>query len=112
MSEDLPPDLAPAPEGEDASAQTPGPAGDDGSAVAGPPPQGRRRRRVVLEWAVVLLAALLLAFGIRAFAVQAFFIPSASMEPTLTIGQRVLVSRLSGPKVGDVGGFGLDGEDS
>ncbi|HVB06517.1 MAG TPA: signal peptidase I [Acidimicrobiales bacterium] len=51
------------------------------------------RRRVASEWGVVLIAALLLAFVIRTFAVQAFFIPSASMEPTLNIGDRILVDK-------------------
>jgi signal peptidase I len=75
----------------------------DGAPVGEPPPPGvgdtppiglgRRRRRVATEWLVVLVAALLLALGIRAYAVQAFFIPSASMEPTLNIGDRLLVDK-------------------
>ena len=31
----------------------------------------------------------------RTFVVQTFFIPSASMEPTLQVGDRILVSKLS-----------------
>jgi signal peptidase I len=55
------------------------------------PPRGRRRLRVVAGWALPVAAALLLAFGLRAFAFQAFSIPSGSMEPTIGIGDRILV---------------------
>jgi signal peptidase I len=71
--------------------------GDDPEAAAserqqqaGPLPR-RRRLRVLAGWVLPLVAALLLALGLRAFAFQAFSIPSASMEPTLGIGDRILV---------------------
>jgi len=35
------------------------------------------------------------AVCVRAFVVQTFYIPSASMEPTLMIGDRILVDKLS-----------------
>ena len=61
---------------------------------------------LVREVAVVLLIALGLSLLIKTFLVQAFFIPSASMENTLIRGDRVLVSKLTpGPfdlKRGDV----------
>jgi len=61
----------------------------------------RLRRRISL--AVVVLA---LALLLRAFVLQAFWIPTASMEPTLVPGDRVLVSkltaRLGGVHRGDV----------
>ena len=44
---------------------------------------------------MLIVLALLIALLIKAFLVQAFYIPSASMEPTLTQGDRVLVSKLS-----------------
>jgi len=50
------------------------------------------------EVVVVLGMALGLSFLIKAFLVQAFFIPSQSMEDTLLIGDRVLVSKLN-PKL-------------
>jgi signal peptidase I len=50
--------------------------------------------------------ALGLALGIQAFAVKPYQIPSESMEPTLDVGQRVLVNRFlyraSDPGVGDI----------
>ncbi len=42
------------------------------------------------EWAKSIGLALLLAIGIRTAVVEAFVIPSGSMEPTLQIGDRVL----------------------
>ena len=61
-----------------------------------PPAQGQRSGwRRALEWGVVAAGALLVALVVRTFLVQAFWIPSASMEPTLTEGDRVLVNKLS-----------------
>jgi signal peptidase I len=51
--------------------------------------------RWVLEWAVVLAAALLLAVGVRTYVAQMFYIPSGSMLPTLQIGERIVVDKLS-----------------
>jgi signal peptidase I len=53
------------------------------------------RTRSVIEWAVVLGGALVVALLIKAFLIQAFYIPSESMVPTLKIGDRVLVNKLS-----------------
>jgi signal peptidase I len=44
---------------------------------------------------VVLLVAIGVAVGIRTWVVQTFYIPSASMEPTLMIGDRILVDKVS-----------------
>jgi signal peptidase I len=48
----------------------------------------------IVELIVIVLIALGLALGIQAFIVKPYRIPSGSMEPTLAIGQRVLVDRI------------------
>jgi signal peptidase I len=47
------------------------------------------------EGVVLVALALALAVLIRSFLVQAFFVPSESMEPTLDINDRILVSKLT-----------------
>jgi signal peptidase I len=65
-----------------------------------------KRRSLLRELPVLLLVAFLIAFGVKSLVAQAFFIPSESMESTLKVGDRVLVSRLSyrlhDPRRGDV----------
>jgi signal peptidase I len=51
--------------------------------------------RNVAEWVVIAGGALLVAFVIKTFLLQAFYIPSLSMAPTLKINDRVLVNKLS-----------------
>ncbi|HSL11127.1 MAG TPA: signal peptidase I [Actinomycetota bacterium] len=50
--------------------------------------------RTVGELPGLILLALVLALLIKTFLVQAFYIPSESMEPTLEAGDRVLVSKV------------------
>ncbi len=64
-------------------------------AESGPTQQKRHRRHVVIEWLIIIVAALAVSFVMRTFVVQTFYIPSASMEPTLQIGDRIIVSKLS-----------------
>src|ERR1700681_4116034 len=63
----------------------------------------------IVELVVIILVAVGLAFGIQAWVVKPYRIPSGSMEPTLTIGQRVLVNRIgthfSKPHVGEIAVF-------
>ena len=49
----------------------------------------------VWEYAKSILIALAIALFIRTFVVQAFRIPSGSMEPTLLIGDHILVNKLA-----------------
>jgi signal peptidase I len=60
----------------------------------------------LVELVVIVVVALGLALGIQQFLVKPFRIPSESMEPTLDVGQRVLVDRVSprfsDPQRGDI----------
>ena len=60
----------------------------------------------LLELVLIVVVALGLALAIQAFLVKPYRIPSESMEPTLDIGQRVLVNRIGkrfgNPDVGEV----------
>jgi signal peptidase I len=51
----------------------------------------RSAQRRILEWVVVVLLAVLVAAGLRTYVVQAFYVPSGSMLPTLQIGDRIVV---------------------
>jgi signal peptidase I len=54
----------------------------------------RKRRPFWVELPILLAIALVIALVIKTFVVQAFFIPSSSMEDTLLIGDKVLVNKL------------------
>ena len=51
--------------------------------------------RLLLEWVGIIVVALSAAFLIRLFVFQTFYIPSISMVPTLQVGDRIIVSKLS-----------------
>ena len=69
-------------------------AGDDDPEAAKDAKEHDRVRSLV-EWVAVIVGALVVALVVKTFLFQAFFIPSASMEPTLEEGDRVLVNKLS-----------------
>ena len=52
-----------------------------------------KKKSIFREYAEAIIVALLLALLIRTFVVQAFKIPSGSMEPTLMIGDHILVNK-------------------
>jgi signal peptidase I len=62
--------------------------------------QAIRKKSVVREYAESIIIAILLALVIRTYLVQAFKIPSGSMEDTLAIGDHLLVNKfIYGTKV-------------
>src|SRR6202043_1188688 len=65
---------------------------DAGNAAKGPRPK-RRKRRVLIETVITIGIAALLAALLRTFAFQTFWIPTASMTPTLGVYDRVLVQK-------------------
>jgi signal peptidase I len=61
----------------------------------------------ITELIVIVVIALAIALAVQWLLVKPYRIPSGSMEPTLDVGQRVLVNRLShrlgaDPKIGDI----------
>jgi len=71
-----------------------GPANTEPQPQPQPQPQKRRRwKRALTELTVTILAALLLSFLVRTFAFQTYWIPSASMTPTLGVYDRILVQK-------------------
>ena len=81
----------------------------DGSRASGSRSDGAARSALpVWQESLLLLAiALVLAIGIKYFFVQAFYIPSPSMEPMFVKNDRILVQKVSywgskGPRRGDI----------
>jgi signal peptidase I len=66
----------------------------------------QKKRNPVVEIVTIVVAALVIAFVVQLVLVKTYRIPSGSMEPTLDIGQRVLVNRIGtrfgDPSVGDI----------
>ena len=69
-------------------------------------PEDNSAARLLRELPVLLVAAGVIAFVIKTFVAQAFYIPSGSMLPQLQINDRVVVSklayRLHDPHRGDI----------
>ena len=88
-------------------------ASDEGSS-AQPDLLEKQRKPFWRELPVLIVIAFAVALLIKTFLLQAFYIPSASMEPTLVEGDRVLVEKVSyrfgGPDRGDVVVFEKDFE--
>jgi signal peptidase I len=54
----------------------------------------KSKRSFWVELPIMLVIAVALAFGVRAYVVQTFYIPSASMEQTLLVNDKVLANKL------------------
>lgn len=82
------------------------------------PPEGKKKKKkrgllgYLAELPILILLAFVIAIVIKTFLLQAFYIPSGSMLPSLHVGDRVLVEKLSyrfgGPDRGDVVVFAND----
>ena len=71
--------------------------------------QSKSTTGAIVELVLIIIVALGLALGIQQWIIKPYRIPSGSMEPTLSIGQRVLVNRIGmdfgEPHVGEIAVF-------
>jgi signal peptidase I len=68
-------------------------------------PQARKRSpwRSAVSWLITIVIALGITFVVKTWVLQVYSIPSASMVPTLEVGDRVVVSKLEKhPGRGDI----------
>lgn len=76
---------------------------DETASPPAPAATSRRRRGALTflrDVVVILLIALVVSFLVKTFVVRSFFIPSASMNDTLLVNDRILVDELT-PRFGD-----------
>ena len=80
--------------------------GSDRAPLHDEPRRGSSVGAFFRELPVLLLVAFVLAFLLRTFVVQVFYIPSQSMEPTLQVNDRMVVEKISylfrDPKRGEI----------
>jgi len=85
------------------------PRGSRAQAQSGKKRRSKSLTASILELVLIVAVALGLALAIQAFVVKPYRIPSGSMLPTLSVGQRVLVNRIgmdfSEPHVGEIAVF-------
>jgi signal peptidase I len=67
---------------------------DVGQEEKPPPPRKRSLLIFLRDMAIILVAAIVISFLIKTFLIRSFFIPSASMENTLDINDRIIVNEL------------------
>ncbi|MGC9155783.1 MAG: signal peptidase I [Ferrimicrobium sp.] len=53
------------------------------------------QRHTLRNWLIVIVVALVVAVGVRAYVFESFFVPSGSMIPTIEIGDHMIVDKLS-----------------
>jgi len=97
---DLEGESGPVPTAPDETFMIPTLAARTGRAVSesvdlGIPDRRTGGRRAMIEWGSVIVGALVLAILVRTFLFGAYYIPSPSMEPTLSIGDRIVVNKVS-----------------
>lgn len=93
-----PDDLPPSPREPVQPRSTAGPRDGDAAATPSRRRGGSRskgRGSFLRELPVLLLIAFVLAFVLRTFVLQVFYIPSSSMEPTLRIDDRMVVEKVT-----------------
>ncbi len=75
-----------------------------GSSPGVEPTDSRSRAfgRAVREFVVIVVVALVASALLRAFVMQAFFVPSGSMLPTIQLNDRIVVSRIGDVERGEV----------
>ncbi|HHW08004.1 MAG TPA: signal peptidase I [Clostridia bacterium] len=54
-----------------------------------------KQKSVFWDWIETIAIAVILALVIRTFLFQPFYIPSGSMEPTLQVGDKIIVNKLT-----------------
>ncbi len=84
------PESQPGPAAEDGDPKTPEDEPDEPASA----PPGRQSKHFVRELLIIVVVAAALTLMVKAFIVQVYRIPSASMENTLQIGDRVLVNKV------------------
>ena len=83
------------PSGPGPGANAPGaPAGSPATSPAKGPARKKKGRSFWKELPILIVVALILTLVIKTYAIQAFYIPSGSMQNTLGIGNRVLVNKV------------------
>lgn len=59
------------------------------------PATTKTRKRALTEWIAILIVAVVVSLIMRTFVFETYFVPSGSMYPTLHVGDRIIVDKLS-----------------